>query len=1159
MAPCDFKRRKVSNADDEDNGVSKESYGDWDDVFEKTRKTGAHKPTLVISDEREHGHDNVVAIPRRSKQQTLPLDGNIFELQSRQMLSKVSSHHEKRFAKLESTLKELRATILGVPDRDPMSFKDAKQRLALKGVQIPLPENAPNGDINYAFTYARPVDVTIVGNDAMRNAAEVEGHLTADLVVTMPLHIFQEKDYLNFRYFYKRAYYLGCLVEGLKDALSESFDMRYTYHNDNHLQPALHIIPRRKDDDIKSASLNFLIRLLLAVPEDVFSSSKMVPEKNCIRSLIHDGDSQDGHKTATPFYNATIRSEMLTMNLSRLFETAASECEGFYESCMLGSIWLRQRRFGTGMSGGGFGSFEWSYITALLLCEPGIAGKTRVSNRLNDVQLFRAVLQFLSSSDLKTSPPDSKQNGAQTNAHGPLLWDTARRINILFKMTRWSHALLREETSKTLKMLNDPLSMQFDDCFIIRVDNPCMRFDYRITCSLSKTFGTHVPVFDGYGKRAAWYFRIAHILEEALGDRIRLLSPWTPSETSWDTRAQRPTLESAEDLTIGILADPKNASRSLDKGPSAEDKEAAALFRGFWGDKAELRRFKDGAIVESLVWSTSQSEPIVLEQICRYILEKHLGEDFMLGFEFHGVVPRTVSVSLEFQEDKVLGSYVPMMRAFETLESQLRSLDRLPLRIRQISPADPKLRYSSMDVPKHGTAVAGCSPAAVCVQFEGSHRWPNALPAVQRTKIAFLLKIGELLEETHQNISARIGLEETQVDVSNLAFLEIRYSSGATFHLRIYHEHELFLLERALKTDAQSKADKEITASALSKFKREFIQSPAHTQAVRSLMTRFPLLSPSIRLTKKWRDSHLLSDHLSDELIELLVIRTFTHPHPWTEPGSLQTAFLRTLNFIARWTWQSEPLIVDFRGSGGGGNDEEDSMRSAEIEAIRTKFEAWRRIDPAFNRIALFAASNIDPDGITWTEQGPSKVVAARFKSLAQAACALIGKQGLDIRLEMLFTPSLAEYDFLIHLNTKLSTRTTTKAATTTNGTFKNLTIANDNHDERHLQPLLLSSFLKDLKDLYGAHILFFHNATSPVVAVAGIWNPQTTAARPWKIHLGYSSMPVERNNNNNNSGSGSNGVDGDVQRVELNKTGTLNDIARLGGELIGRIEVRKQ
>ena len=59
-------------------------------------------------------------------------------------------------------------------------------------------------------------------------------------------------------------------------------------------------------------------------------------------------------------------------------------------------------------------------------------------------------------------------------------------------------------------------------------------------------------------------------------------------------------------------------------GPSADDKVLATAFRQFWGDKSELRRFKDGAIVEAVVWQESsagggQSIP---QLIVRHVLER---------------------------------------------------------------------------------------------------------------------------------------------------------------------------------------------------------------------------------------------------------------------------------------------------------------------------------------------------------------------------------------------------------------------------------------------------------------------------------------------------------------------------------------------------------
>jgi U3 small nucleolar RNA-associated protein 22 len=69
-----------------------------------------------------------------------------------------------------------------------------------------------------------------------------EAFLLVDLVVTMPSSIFQEKDYLNYRYFYKRAYYLACLAAGLKDdekGEEDHFDLSFDYLNGNCLQAVL--------------------------------------------------------------------------------------------------------------------------------------------------------------------------------------------------------------------------------------------------------------------------------------------------------------------------------------------------------------------------------------------------------------------------------------------------------------------------------------------------------------------------------------------------------------------------------------------------------------------------------------------------------------------------------------------------------------------------------------------------------------------------------------------------------------------------------------------------------------------------------------------------------------------------------------------------------
>ena len=38
----------------------------------------------------------------------------------------------------------------------------------------------------------------------------------------------------------------------------------------------------------------------------------------------------------------------------------------------------------------------------------------------------------------------------------------------------------------------------------------------------------------------------------------------------------------------------------MDRGPPADDARACTVFRALWGPRAELRRFKDGSIVEAV-------------------------------------------------------------------------------------------------------------------------------------------------------------------------------------------------------------------------------------------------------------------------------------------------------------------------------------------------------------------------------------------------------------------------------------------------------------------------------------------------------------------------------------------------------------------------------
>ena len=582
-----------------------------------------------------------------------------------------------------------------------------------------------------------------------------------------------------------------------------------------------------------------------------------------------------------------------------------------------------------------------------------------------------------------------------------------------------------------------------------------------------------------------------------------------------------------------MLTNPEQVSRAVDRGPSAEDTKAAVAFRKFWGERAELRRFQDGSILESLIWTEKRHSRSILQQIIWYIIERHMdastvGSIYPVAEDFDTILPGDRPIGGMF-----LAGFQPISHAFESLAKEMRNLEGMPLQIRQVSASSAALRYASILPKSRISNDRAEQPIDITLQFEGSHRWPEDITSIQVTKIAFLLKLGDLLEEKVTGMNARLGLENETPCLLNTSFLDIFYPDVAVFRLRIHHESELRLLERQAKDKSADHYSREEAASAVAYHKRLFIHSHSHTQMLSTLCVRFPHLSPCIRLLKYWCSSHLLSLHVRPELIELLAVRTFTSPYPWTAPGSIRTAFLRTLAFIAKWDWRSEPLIVHI------GN----SMTGKDVDAINTRFEAWRRVDSAMNRVIMFVASDLDPEGIVWTERVPSKLVAARLSNLAQAACRLVKEQGLEIDVKSLFASSVGDYDFVIHVDPRFHDEALPKMKASM---YKNLQVQ-DVRESTQVGYDAVQLFIEELQRMYRNNIVLFYNEGTKSV-IAGLWNPQA-GPRPWKVNLAYSTVP--------SSPVGDGARDTEFQ-VTINKTAILNDIARLGGSLVSKIDVKK-
>ncbi|KAG9192224.1 hypothetical protein G6011_10958 [Alternaria panax] len=1085
---------------------------------------------------------------------------NMFKLQLDELLEQVKLKYGKKEAPAENAMRTLKTIIEQIPSRDPLPIAEAEKALRSAGVVIPFPTPRPPRDALYKLQYERPASINATGSYPLKTATRNEEAVSIDLVVTMPKSLFTDKDYLNHRYFYKRSYYLACLAAGIKSSKEHKFQLSFACLNGNQLQPILTVRPSGNGhaDDFSSSKCQ--INVLVALPENTFAPSKLLPNSNCVRPKGSDDEPSSKTLTTTPFYNNTLQSDANITAYLKLLHGTASRAEAFKDACILGRVWLKQRGFGSQLRKGGFGNFEWAAIMAILLQPNAGTGAQSVSSGFSSYQLFKSTLQFLSRGDLTKKPFIFQATNITIpkTETAPVVFDGPRGQNVLFKMTPWSYARLRSEAKATVDMLSDSVFDHFDAAFILKTE--LLKYRYDATLEIPFASLGLDTAGDEYDQRITETCRkINSTLTRALGDRITALSFTMPGEESWCISSQRPQEKQSRSMLVNFATDPANATRTVDHGPSAENKQEAASFRKFWGDKAELRRFKDGSILESVVWSVKDASASVMEQIVLYILSKHVGEKMAESVKFSSDAFGRLIPAGQMQGQSGTAPFLPIMNAFSAMEKDIRDLEELPLRLRHLRAADPQLRYSSIDVPS-----AGHAPASVVLQFEGSGRWPDDLCAIQRTKIAFLLRLAELLTKLETGYVARVGMENPSQPAQNQAFLDVTVAAGFTFRIRIYHDREPTLFDRQIKDKSLDSPSRESAATSLALYKREFMQAPLHSQVLQTLCTRFLALSPAIRLTKKWFASHLLAPHFSPELIELLVIRTFLQPHPWPVPSTATTGFLRTLSWISRWDWRHVPLIVDFSTTFSANpahleDTTSKGMKSEDLDRLRTRFEAWRRIDPAMNRVVLFAATNLDEEGTTWTDKAkPEKVVAARLTALAKAATQAVRadedrvlkhinnhKDADNVQEalipESLFTPGLSDFDIVITMSPKYTLRSTRSLKNIPK--FKNLDLQKVTSNSSPAATPLPQLFAQDLLDIYGDAVLWFWDPET-LDKIVGLWNPVVTAQRGWKIKAGWNSMPVTSKKS--------------ATEIRANKEAIVHEIKRLGGELVRSIDVKK-
>lgn len=237
-------------------------------------------------------------------------------------------------------------------------------------------------------------------------------------------------------------------------------------------------------------------------------------------------------------------------------------------------------------------------------------------------------------------------------------------------------------------------------------------------------------------------------IKKSLGDRaisvraIRRPFPSSPS-CAWGGALSTglPCAAGDGEVLVGATLDPTLALRLVDVGPPADDAAAAAKFRAFWGDAAELRRFKDGKISEAVVWGAGPgARHTIPDRIVSFAVGRHKpaggsGAVRAVSGALDAVL-RERARGPEGEAELVAGiepgpedddAFVSATRlldsALEKLGRELRGLEGLALKVVGVLPLSPSTRHTAPFPPRpHPLAGGPELLASLSQQQEGLAR-----------------------------------------------------------------------------------------------------------------------------------------------------------------------------------------------------------------------------------------------------------------------------------------------------------------------------------------------------------------------------------------------------------------------------------------------------
>ncbi|KAK6514167.1 hypothetical protein TWF506_008578 [Arthrobotrys conoides] len=927
-------------------------------------------------------HDLSISQSRNSKKRKI-FDSHGFKDAPNPPLSPLRRSYQKEVADLirlqkcsaqemsqvTQAVENVKRVLIDIKETTFVSIRDAEAMFHSHGVHIPYPEC---GDCirDGGVCLSSPTRVEAEWGLGHKMLPKSEhGDISVDLFIEIPSATFHPKDYLEYRYHRKRIIYLSYILLALKNTQKTS-DYSYLadFMDGDEFRPIILV-------DCPSSRCK--IRLIPAISLSIFPLDKLSP--NTCRA-----DRQND--VPTPMYNSSIIDDAYHLVALDALQKYAVSNEGFKEALILGRVWLFRLGFSSHLLDGGFGEKEW----ALLQCHLVETATTpsRYSTSADAFQTFKSVLNLIANTSIHS----------QFNIS--ILHQRHIDFNVFSKMSRWSsQALIHHSRAATsLDKLGIPSRAQVHSIF----ENPLYHIsDIAMSFPIdSLQIGEMLPKTV---KRWNLKYHINeycyNLFSKGLGDRFKMMIFSTPRPHSkqlkdaLDTPPQNPDVYG---LTIFITLDEKMCRRVLDYGPEVQDTAKTADFREFWEDKAELRRFKDGRVMETVRWD-SNSPPT--EQILSF-LHRKLTASFQT----------TEKPAYQGLESGIYLANPPLLRPaddshettvseFEMIANAIRQVKGFPLGFRKISGVSPSLSFTSVEPPVPCSRYLG-PPLEGELELESSSMWPVDPEQRSRTELGLLLKLRAELEATGNFLTVRVGIASASRLHSMSCFLDLLTKRQFYFRFRLRHTLEIL----PKKAGVNLPADPSLGIPNVG-FMHPNKRSSLRASTIQRCY-QYQYFSSSVRILKQWFRSHHLACFFPGDILELFIAGVFSQYSPAEIPGSTYCGFRRAMARISHWDWRRTPLEVEILRHFTG--DERAHILKA--------FGTYQHASP--NNEACLSVVLPGEDGeVDWIRHLIPRLVAIRMTQLARETHNRLSSTPTPFQAA--FIPDMSFFDFVITLKRK--------------------------------------------------------------------------------------------------------------------------------------------